>query len=152
MFLTRTFVLKIRYTIHVRNRTHTQTNSFGAIRYFREQLPAIFSCPQNIQKHAIYRILALYSLNPILNPNQNRTPVPRYYCDEKLAVIRPFYLILFLLKKIQSEGPYLKSFISRVLCLYREHFCSFSRYATRPRRAPYFLTLLHSTVGTKAVN
>ena len=80
---------------YVRKRTHTQINSFGAIRYFREQLPAIFLRPQNIQKHALYRILALYSLNPDLNPNQNWTPVPRYYRDEKLAVVWPFYLIFF---------------------------------------------------------
>ena len=77
---------------------HHCFNSYGAIRYFRERLPAIFLRPQNIQKHALYRILALYSSNPNLNPNQNRTHVPRYNRDEKLAVVRPFYLILFFVK------------------------------------------------------
>ena len=58
---------------------------------------------------------------------------------------------LFFPAKILSEDPYLKSFIRRVLCLYCERFCSFSRYATRPRISPYFLTVPHSTVSTKAV-
>ena len=53
--------------------------------------------------------------------------------------------------KILSEGPYLKSFISRVLCSYRERFCSFSRYAIRLRVEPYFLAALHRAVGTIAV-
>ena len=55
-------------------------NSLGAIRYIRELSPAIFWRPQNIIKHALYGILALYSLNPNpnLNPNQNQTHVPCY--------------------------------------------------------------------------
>ena len=57
---------------------HHCFNSYGAIRYFRELSPAIFWRPQNIMKHALYGILALYSLNPTLNPNQNRTHVPSY--------------------------------------------------------------------------
>ena len=40
--------------------------------------PLYFCAPQNIITHTLYGILALYSLNPNLNPNQNRTQVPRY--------------------------------------------------------------------------
>ena len=53
--------------------------------------------------------------------------------------------------KILSEGPYLKSFIRRVLCLYRERFSSFSRYCTRLHVEAFFLPPLHRGVGTKAV-
>ena len=60
-------------------------NSFGAIVFFRELSPAIFWRPQNIIKHALYGILALYSLNPNLNPNQNRTHVPSYLLVLNLA-------------------------------------------------------------------
>ena len=63
-------------------------NSFGSIGYFREHSPAIFLRPQNIIKHALYGILALYSLNPNLNPNQNRTHVPRYLLVLNLVDLR----------------------------------------------------------------
>ena len=126
-------------------------NSYGAIRYFRELSPVIFLRPQNIIKHALYRILALYSSNPKLNPNQNRTHVPRYLLLWNLTDVDRCAL-LFFSTKILSKDPYLKSFIRRVLCSYCERFSSFRRYATRPCRAPYFLTVPHSTVSTVAVN
>ena len=51
-----------------------------------------------------------------------------------------------------SERPYMKPFIHRVLCLHRELFCSFSHYAIRLRVEPFFLAALHRAVGTIAVN
>ena len=39
----------------------TGINSYCAIGYFRELSPAIFWSPQNIIKHALYGILALYT-------------------------------------------------------------------------------------------
>ena len=55
------------------------------------------------------------------------------------------------LTKRRSEGPGWKPSISRVFCFNPERFSSISRYATRFRRAPLFLTAPHSAVGTKAV-
>ena len=59
---------------------------------------------------------------------------------------------LFFQMKILSKDPYLKSFNSRVRTNYRERFCSSRASVIRLRRAPYFLTVPHSTVGTIAVN
>ena len=70
-------------------------NSLCAIGYFREHSPAIFLRPQNIIKHALYGTLALYSLNPNLNPNQNRTHVPRYLLVLNLTDVRPLSLFIF---------------------------------------------------------
>ena len=39
-------------------------------------------------------------------------------------------LVIYSVKRL-SEDPYLKTLISRVFCLYRERFHSFSRYATQ---------------------
>ena len=75
-------------TIIVRSLYCMLVNSFGAIVFFRELSPAIFWRPQNIIKHALYGILALYSLNPNFNPNQNRTHVPRYLLVWKIAWLR----------------------------------------------------------------
>ena len=58
---------------------------------------------------------------------------------------------LFFCTKILKEGPYLKSFIIRVRSKHRERFSSISRYGTRSRTVPYYLTVLHRTVRTKAV-
>ena len=71
-------------------------NSFGAIVFFREHSPAIFWRPQNIIKQALYCILALYSLNPNLNPNQNRTHVPRYLLVLKFAYFATVAPLIFL--------------------------------------------------------
>ena len=70
-------------------------NSYCAIVYFRERAPAIFLRPQNIIKHALYGTLALYSLNPNLNPNQNRTHVPRYLLVWNLTDVWPLSLFIF---------------------------------------------------------
>ena len=64
--------------------------------------------------------------------------------------LRPLRL-LFFCTKILSEDPYLKSFIRKVLCLYRERFSSFSRYATRLPVEAFFLPPLYRGAGTKAV-
>ena len=53
--------------------------------------------------------------------------------------------------KILSEDPYLKFFIRRVLCSYRERFSSFSRYATRLPVEAFFLPPLHRGASTIAV-
>ena len=58
---------------------------------------------------------------------------------------------LFFCMKILSEGPYLKSFISRVLCLYRERFRSYQASVIRLPVAKYFLSSLQCNNGTKAV-
>jgi hypothetical protein len=65
---------------------------------FREHSPAIFWRPQNIIKHALYLygIFALYSLNPNLNPNQNRTHVPRYLLAWKIGSLCDRCASLFL--------------------------------------------------------
>ena len=60
--------------------------------------------------------------------------------------------LLFFCTKILSKDPYLKFFIRRVLNLYCERFCSFSRYATRCVVTTYFLLSLQCDDGTKAVN
>ena len=60
--------------------------------------------------------------------------------------------LLFFSTKILSEDPYLKSFIRRVLCSYRERFCSSRASVIRLHAAPYFLPALHSAACTKAVN
>ena len=60
--------------------------------------------------------------------------------------------LLFFCTKILSEDPYLKSFIRSVLCLYRERFSSFSRYATRLPVEAFFSAPLHRGACTKAVN
>ena len=65
--------------------------------------------------------------------------------------LRPLRLIIISVKRL-SEGPYLKSFISRVRTKHRARFRSFSRYAIRLRVEPYFLAALHRAVSTKAVN
>ena len=53
--------------------------------------------------------------------------------------------------KILSEGPYLKSFIRRVLCLHRERFCSFRVSVIRLPVATYFFSSRLCDDGTKAV-
>ena len=84
-------------TIIVRSLYCMLVNSFGAIVFFRELSPAIFWRPQNIIKHALYGILALYSLNPNpnLNPNQNQTHVPRYLLVWNLTDVWPLRLFIF---------------------------------------------------------
>ena len=65
--------------------------------------------------------------------------------------LRPLRLIIIPVKRL-SEGPYLKSFIRRVLCFDdRERFSSYQASVIRLPVAPYFLTVLHSAVRTKAV-
>ena len=66
-----------------------------------------------------------------------------------MLTIVPLY---FFWMKILSEGPYLKSFISRVRSKHRERFSSFSLYCTRLHVEAFFLPPLHRGVGTKAVN
>ena len=63
--------------------------------------------------------------------------------------VAPHY---FFSTKILSEGPYLKSFIRRVLCSHRERFCSSRASVIRLRVEPFFLAALHRAVGTKTVN
>ena len=53
--------------------------------------------------------------------------------------------------KILSEGPYLKSFISRVRPKYRERFCSFSVSVICLPVATYFFSSRLCDDGTKAV-
>ena len=55
------------------------------------------------------------------------------------------------LQRDKVSGPYLKPSISRVFCSNPERFSSISRYGTRSRRVPYYLPVLHRTVGTIAV-
>ena len=64
----------------------------------------------------------------------------------------PIELIDEFLTKMSGERPYMKPFIFRVFCFNRERFSSFSRYCTRLSVGPYFLTVLHRAVSTKAVN
>ena len=52
---------------------------------------------------------------------------------------------------ILSEGPYLKSFISRVLCLYLKHFYSLQVSVICLPVATYFFSSLQCNDGTKAV-
>ena len=65
--------------------------------------------------------------------------------------LRPLRLIIISVKRL-SEGPYLKSFISRVRTKHRERFRSFSCYATRLLVEAFFLPPLHRGASTKAVN
>ena len=58
---------------------------------------------------------------------------------------------LFFRTKILSEDSYLKSFIRRVLCSYRERFSSFRASVIRLLAEPFFLAALHRAVRTKAV-
>jgi hypothetical protein len=66
-----------------------------------------------------------------------------------MLTVAPLY---FFWMKILSEGPYLKSFISRVRSKHHECFSSLSRYCTRLHVEAFFLPPLHRGVGTKAVN
>ena len=112
-----------------------------------DRSPAIFCAPQNITKHAVSVILALYFLRS--RPESN--PAVVLLVSVKNSSLCDRCALLFFCTKILSEDPYLKSFIRRVLCWYRERFSSISRYATRSRRVPYYLPVLHRTVRTKAV-
>ena len=115
-------------------------NSLCAIRFFRERAPPIIFCaPQNITKHALSFILALYSLI-------SDAGIELSCCVILVTKNRPLFdrfASFFFSLKILSEGPYLKSFIRRVLCLYRERFSSFSRHATRLLVEAFFLPPLH---------
>ena len=126
---------------------HLHLTAIVLLGIFRELSPAIFCAPQNITKHALSFISALYSLNS--DPESNSALVLFVSVKNRLT-LRPLRVIIFP-TKILSEDPYLMSFIRRVLCLYRERFSSFSRYATRLRVEAFFLPPLHRGASTIAV-
>ena len=85
----------------------------------------------------------------------------------RCATSQPKWQVIWVLKNIKLLSDYniwhirlliiainkilINSYCAIRTCLYRERFRFLSRYATRPHRAPYFLTVPHSTISTKAV-
>ena len=108
---------------------------FLILTFFRERAPPIFCAPQNITKHTLSFISALYSLN--FNPESNSRAA--LLTSVKNWLICNGWRIINFRTKILSEDPYLKFFISRVRTKHRERFCSFSRCATRLPVEEFFL-------------
>ena len=81
-------------------------NSLCAIRFFRERAPPIIFCaPQNITKHALSFILALYTM--IIACCRNQTQLSCYYLEvkiDRLATVAPYYFLY----KNTKWGPILK--------------------------------------------
>ena len=98
------------------------------IEYWRSYGPFQSKTPQLIK----IRIVTLYNFIEIW-----------LTCDRRVS--------LFLCAKILSEDPYLKPFISIVICFDHERFCIFSCYVTYLGVEPLFLMALHRAVGTKTV-
>ena len=70
----------------------------------------------------------------------------------KIRVRFTVWRLIFFSGKILSEGPYLKSFISRELCLYRERFCSLRASVICLPVATYNFLSLQCDNSTMAVN
>ena len=112
-------------------------NSYGAIGYFREWLPAIIACSSIAIKHATMVFCPLF----LYDQGKNRTHLPCYYHKEILDEKNGWRPQFFPMKRL-SEGPYLKPSISRLFFVVCKRFCSFSCYAIPP---------LHRGAGTIAV-
>ena len=113
-------------------------DSYCVIRYFRERSPAIFLRPQNITKHTLYDILALYSL--ITDAGIKLS------CLVVIIIVMKNWLICnrcassFFHTKRLNEDPYLKSFISRVR-LFLSLLCDAGTIAVKPRASLFVIVV-----------